>query len=111
MMTLKKRTKKKFALWCLTFGMFFLPAGYDALFKFVMDLAKSYWVADIMFYCISLILFCGYFYFSDTNPITAFMKMYKRNLRRMKKLKSKMPWLLKNKRKKKAMPSQSQASK
>ena len=107
-MTLKKRTKKKAALWCLTFSMFFLPAGYDALFKFVMDLANSYWVADIMFYIISAILLGGYFYFSEINPIIAFMKWQRRTI---KKLKAKFPMLFKNKgRKKVAKNSQKQSS-
>ena len=34
-------------------AMFFLPFGYDALFKLIMDLSGSYWVADIVFYSIS----------------------------------------------------------
>lgn len=34
-------------------GMFFLPFGYDFLFKLIMDLSGSYWIADITFYLIS----------------------------------------------------------
>lgn len=34
-------------------AMFFLPLGYDALFKLVMDSTGSYWVADATFYSIS----------------------------------------------------------
>jgi hypothetical protein len=37
----------------LMLAMFFLPFGYDALFKLMMDLSGSYWVADIIFYSIS----------------------------------------------------------
>ena len=37
----------------LMLAMFFLPFGYDALFKLIMDLSGSYWVADIVFYSIS----------------------------------------------------------
>jgi hypothetical protein len=37
----------------LMLAMFFLPFGYDALFKLIMDLTGSYWVADIVFYSIS----------------------------------------------------------
>jgi len=43
----------------LMLAMFFLPFGYDALFKLIMDLSGSYWVADIVFYSIS-----GCFWFS-----------------------------------------------
>jgi hypothetical protein len=38
---------------CLMLAMFFLPFGYDALFKLIMDWSGSYWVADIVFYSIS----------------------------------------------------------
>jgi hypothetical protein len=38
---------------CLMLAMFFLPFGYDFLFKLIMDLSGSYWTADITFYSIS----------------------------------------------------------
>jgi len=44
----------------LMLGMFFLPFGYDALFKLIMDLSGSYWVADIIFYSISGCFFASY---------------------------------------------------
>ena len=34
-------------------AMFFLPFGYDALFKMIMDSTGSYWIADVVFYSIS----------------------------------------------------------
>lgn len=37
----------------LMLAMFFLPFGYDALFKLIMDLSGSYWIADVVFYSIS----------------------------------------------------------
>ena len=37
----------------LMLAMFFLPFGYDALFKLLMEVTGSYWVADIIFYFIS----------------------------------------------------------
>jgi len=37
----------------LMLAMFFLPFGYDALFKLMMDVTGSYWGADIVFYSIS----------------------------------------------------------
>jgi len=45
-------------------GMFFLPFGYDALFKLVMDLSGSYWIADITFYSISGCFWLLYIYCS-----------------------------------------------
>jgi hypothetical protein len=46
----------------LMLAMFFLPFGYDALFKLIMDLSGSYWIADIVFYSISASFFTCYFY-------------------------------------------------
>lgn len=109
MITLKKRTKKKLANWCLVWAMFFLPAGYDALFKCVMDLT-AYWTADLLFYCIFFIFISGRFYFLEQNPITEFIKMYKRTYRLAKKLKSKMPWLFKKNKKKKIITIKNQSS-
>lgn len=40
-------------MWALMLGMFFLPFGYDALFKLVMDWSGSYWIADLVFYGIA----------------------------------------------------------
>jgi len=45
----------------LMLAMFFLPFGYDALFKFIMDITGSYWIADIVFYSISAFFFICYF--------------------------------------------------
>jgi len=44
----------------LMLAMFFLPFGYDALFKLIMDLSGSYWVADIVFYSVSACFWCSY---------------------------------------------------
>jgi hypothetical protein len=45
-------------------AMFFLPLGYDALFKFIMNITGSYWAADIIFYLISGCFFGLYLYLS-----------------------------------------------
>jgi hypothetical protein len=37
----------------LMLAMFFLPLGYDALFKLMMEVTGSYWGADVIFYSIS----------------------------------------------------------
>lgn len=44
----------------LMLAMFFLPFGYDALFKWIMDITGSYWIADIIFYCVSGLFFISY---------------------------------------------------
>jgi hypothetical protein len=43
----------------LMLAMFFLPLGYDALFRLMMDITGSYWGADVVFYSIS-----GFFWLS-----------------------------------------------
>lgn len=46
----------------LMLAMFFLPFGYDALFKLIMDISGSYWVADIIFYSISGCFWLSYIF-------------------------------------------------
>jgi hypothetical protein len=58
-MTVKQLTTLKEL--SLMLAMFFLPFGYDALFKLIMDITGSYWAADTVFYCISGFLFISYF--------------------------------------------------
>jgi hypothetical protein len=43
---------------------FFNPLGFDALFKWVMNLTGSYWITDAIFYLTSAVLFTLYFYLS-----------------------------------------------
>ena len=45
-------------------AMFFLPFGYDFLFKAIMDISGSYWVADTIFYCVSGLFFSFYIWYS-----------------------------------------------
>ena len=44
----------------LLMSSFWLPFGYDAIFKLTMNLTGSYWKADVIFYCISGIFFLLY---------------------------------------------------
>lgn len=51
-----KQKEKRLVLYrdmSLMLAMFFLPFGYDMLFKLMMDITGSYWGADIVFYSIS----------------------------------------------------------
>jgi len=48
----------------LMLAMFFLPFGYDALFKLLMEVTGSYWVADMIFYLISGCFWLSYIFFS-----------------------------------------------
>jgi len=45
---------------CLMLAMFFLPFGYDFLFKLIMEAVGSFWVADLVFYGISAFFFVSY---------------------------------------------------
>jgi len=49
--------KEKLATLVLMIAMFFNPFGFDALFKIVMDMTGSYWITDIIFYCVSGLFF------------------------------------------------------
>jgi hypothetical protein len=53
--------RKRLSTLSLMLAMFFLPFGYDALFKFVMDKTGSYWAADLIFYAISGCFWISYF--------------------------------------------------
>ncbi len=57
--------RKQISTFSLMFAMFFLPLGYDALFKFVMNKTGSYWTADLVFYGISGVFWLIYFFTSD----------------------------------------------
>jgi hypothetical protein len=60
-----KNKKKRLTFYkdtSLLLAMFFLPFGYDALFKLIMDLSGSYWVADMIFYSISGCFWLSYIF-------------------------------------------------
>jgi hypothetical protein len=44
----------------LMLAMFFLPFGYDFLFKLIMEVTGSFWKADLIFYGISGLFFLSY---------------------------------------------------
>ena len=55
------RIKKNKNVVYLICAMFFLPLGYDYIFKTVMDWVNDYWIADLIFYAISGIFFILYY--------------------------------------------------
>jgi len=59
---LKKQRKRLMALRdaSLMLAMFFLPFGYDFLFKLIMEATGSFWKADLIFYGISASFFASY---------------------------------------------------
>jgi hypothetical protein len=47
----------------LMVAMFFNPFGFDVLFAMVMKWTNSYWITDLIFYCLSGLSFGLYFLF------------------------------------------------
>jgi len=78
---------KKIAQFCLLASIFFLPFGYDALFKLILDFTGSYWITDLIFYLISVSFLGCYFYFSKINPFDHFRS-------KLKNLKNKINYFL-----------------
>ena len=60
---------QKAATLCLALALFFNPAGYDVIFKMVLDLTGSYWQATHVFYLIAGLFLGLSFYFSRVNPL------------------------------------------
>jgi len=82
-----KYNKEKLATISLMMGMFFLPFGYDALFKVILDWTHSYWTTDVVFYSLSAVFFMSYYYFSNTNPVKAVLNKINGHIKALKKFK------------------------
>lgn len=64
-----KEKKQKMATICLGLCLFFNPAGFDILFKTILDATGSYWITTSIFYLVAVSFLGLYFYFSRLNPI------------------------------------------
>lgn len=53
----------------LFLGTFFLPFGFDFLFKLTLDLTGSYIITDCIFYAISFTFLIIHFVIIKTNPV------------------------------------------
>lgn len=53
----------------LTIAFFINPFGFDAVQLGFINMTGSYWMADFIMYCIAIVFFIGYLYFSRINPI------------------------------------------
>jgi hypothetical protein len=53
---------------CLMAATFFLPFGYDVVFKAVYDGTGSYWITTSIFYLISACFFGLFFFLSKSPP-------------------------------------------
>ena len=76
------RRKKAIADVLLAGGMFFLPLGFDVLLGLTMHIVGGYWLAIKIFYAISALFFCAYFYFSRSNPMQTFLSFSRRFIRK-----------------------------
>lgn len=66
---IKKEKNQKMATICLMLCLFFNPAGFDILFKTILDCTNSYWITTGIFYLIAGLFLGLSFYFSRTNPL------------------------------------------
>lgn len=55
-------------------GTFFLPLGYDFLFKLILDYTGSYIITDSVFYGVSAIFFIIHFSIKKESPIDEVQK-------------------------------------
>jgi hypothetical protein len=58
---IKYSLKKNVSHIVLMIATFFNPLGFDALFALVMKWTGSYWITDVIFYCLSAFFFGVYF--------------------------------------------------
>jgi hypothetical protein len=66
---IQKEKNQKMATLCLGLCLFFNPAGFDILFKTILDVTGSYWTTTSIFYLVAVSFLGLYFYFSRLNPI------------------------------------------
>lgn len=69
-----KRNQKKSTIF-LMLAMFFNPFGFDAIQILLMKLTGSYYGANLVLYCLSVLCFGLYFLYSGNNPITGIKNM------------------------------------
>jgi hypothetical protein len=67
--TWKQKLKQRRNAIVLMLATFFNPLGFDALFKWVMDMTGSYWITDVIFYLTSAALFILYYYLSKKDKL------------------------------------------
>lgn len=70
--------------------MFFLPFGYDMLFKAIMDYSGSYAIADCVFYTLSATFLIIHFTVSKVNPVIEINKKTLEAKIKLMELKSKI---------------------
>lgn len=72
------------------FGTFFLPFGYDLLFKAILDYSGSYAIADSVFYSLSATFLITHLIITKTNPVDEIGKRTLETKIKIMELKSKI---------------------
>lgn len=63
----RRNLKRRLAMTFLILATFFNPFGFDAIFRLIMEWTGSYWITDLIFYCLSGLFFGLYFWLSPTS--------------------------------------------
>jgi hypothetical protein len=71
-------------------GTFFLPLGYDILFKTILDYTNSYLITDLVFYSISFMFLITYLIITKKNIATDVDKRISQANIEILKIKSKL---------------------
>ena len=74
----------------LMIGTFFLPLGYDILFKTILDYTNSYLITDLVFYSISFMFLITYLIITKKNIATDVDKRISQANIEILKIKSKL---------------------
>lgn len=82
--------RERIATVCLMTTMFLNPFGYDALFKYILDLTGDYWTTVRILYCLAGLFFGLYLYFSKVNLWRAAKKLVREHVNIVKNIKSKI---------------------
>ncbi len=83
---IQKEKNQKMATLCLGLCLFFNPAGFDILFKTILDATGSYWITTGIFYLVAASFLGLYFYFSRLNPFIEIYLWHKNFFNKLKNI-------------------------
>ena len=83
---IQKEKNQKMATLCLGLCLFFNPAGFDILFKTILDATGSYWITTGIFYLVAASFLGLYFYYSRVNPVVVITEWVKELFKKVKSL-------------------------
>jgi hypothetical protein len=82
----KESRRERLATLCLMICLFLNPAGFDAIFKMILDWTGSYWNTVLIFYLAAGLFLGLYFYFARVNPLKVVYGWGKNFINKVKKL-------------------------